>query len=141
MKRFHHLGFLSYDAKQSAKYLETYYGSAEWTYMEAEFKQDCLDVGKEFKIFVAFAELDGKPIEIIQPISGDESYLMTALKSRGPGFHHIAYMYDSEEERRKDIDKMVADGFTIVHAAERVKGHGTHYLVAPDNSSVIEVKC
>lgn len=141
MKRLHHIGVLTHDIAKTVEYYNTLYGEMNWSYDEScHFPQECLDVGYEFTIKSAHGNAGDFVIELIQPLAGENSYLWKATDER-TGLHHIAYMYDSETERRADIDKLVAQGFTIVHAAERLPGHGTHYLVAPDNSVVFELKC
>lgn len=141
MKKLHHIGVLTHDIAKTVEYYNTLYGDVQWSYDErCHFPQECLDVGNEFVIKSAHGDVGDFVIELIEPLDGERSYLWIAANER-EGLHHIAYMYDNEPERQTDIARLVEKGFTIVHAAERLPGHGTHYLVAPNNSVVFELKC
>lgn len=70
---------------------------------------------------VAFLELEGTRIELLEPTSPD-SPIALALEKRGPGVHHLAFQVDAVEARMKDL---AAGGARLLSDAPKPGAHGT----------------
>lgn len=137
--QFDHIGLLVKDCEKTTKIFNTLFGPIEWEYIDYQFPEEVLFIGKAFEIRTANATIDGKKIEIIEPIKGEDSYMMTHLKSHGEGLHHLAYKFDTEEERKEAVDRLLAAGNIAVHASERRPGHKSHYIVSPAGGMIFEL--
>ena len=139
MMHFDHVGLLVKDCEKATKIFDVMYGSVKWDYVEYTFTAEVMTVGKPFVIKTANAEINGVKVEIIEPTSGEDSYMMEYLRSNGEGLHHIAYRFDTEEERSKKVEELLAQGNITVHASERRPGHKSHYIAAPYGGMVFEL--
>jgi len=136
---FDHYGLLVKDCEKATKIFDALYGPIEWQYVDYQFPAEVLFVGKPFEIKTANAVVDGKKLELIEPTKGEESYMMTYLREHGEGLHHFAYRFDTEEERKEAVDRLLAAGNVAVHASERRPGHKSHYIASPDGGMVFEL--
>lgn len=137
--QFDHYGLLVKDCRKATGIFDALYGPIEWEYVEYKFSKEVLFVGAPFEIKTANAVVDGKKIEIIEPIRGEDSYMMTYLKTKGEGLHHFAYRFDTEEERSQTVNRLLDAGNITVHASERRPGHKSHYMASPDGGMVFEL--
>lgn len=136
---FDHCGLLVHDCEKATKIFDTLHGPSDWNYMTYTFSAEVLTVGKPFVIKTANAVVDGKKLELIEPIEGEDSYMMTYLRENGEGLHHFAYRFDTEEERSQVVDRLLKEGNVAVHASERRPGHRSHYIASPNGGMVFEL--
>ena len=139
MMHFDHYGLLVRNAEKAAAFFDSMYGKAEWEYIDYAFPKEVLTVGEPFVIRTANAVVDGKKIEIIEPLEGECSYMMTYIKEKGEGLHHFAYRFDTEAERSAKVEELIKGGGVAVHASERRPGHRSHYIAGPDGGMVFEL--
>lgn len=137
--QFDHIGLLVKDCEKATKIFDTLYGSSDWQYVDYQFSKEVLSVGEPFSIRTANAVIDGKKLELIEPLSGEDSYMMTYLRTSGEGLHHFAYRFDTEEERSEAVKRLLDAGNIAVHASERRPGHKSHYIASPDGGMVFEL--
>lgn len=138
--KFDHLGFIVKDAKRTTKFIESVVGPVEWKIADYTFPQDCMIVGKAFKIRTYNGIIAEDWFEIIEPLEGEGSYFMNYVQNSPGGFHHIAYSFPDTESCDKKVQEMQDQGYVIVHASERVPGHKTYYMSLPERSPSIEFK-
>lgn len=136
---FDHIGLLVKDCVKATKIFDSLYGPVDWEYIEYSFPKEVLFIGEPFEIRTANAMVDGKKLELIEPMKGENSYMMTYLKTNGEGLHHFAYRFDTEKEREEAVRRMLAAGNVAVHASERRPGHKSHYIASPDGGMVFEL--
>ena len=139
MMHFDHVGLLVKNCENATKIFDAMYGQLEWDYINYKFGAEVLFVGKPFEIKTANTVINDTKFEIIEPISGDDSYMMQYLRENGEGLHHIAYRFDTEEERSKKVEELLAKGNVAVHASERRPGHKSHYIASPNGGMVFEL--
>lgn len=137
--QFDHFGLLVKDCEKATKIFDSLYGTIDWQYVDYSFPKEVLFVGEPFEIKTANAVVDGKKLELIEPVSGENSYMMTYLRTNGEGLHHFAYRFDTEEERSEAVGRLLKAGNVAVHASERRPGHKSHYIAAPDGGMVFEL--
>lgn len=139
MMKINHIGLLAPDCKKAAEYIDEMLGKQSWEYFDFFFPQDTVFIGKQFHIKTAVANFGPMDFEILQPYDGEGSYLQTALEENGPGLHHIAYFFDTIPELEEYLKKLEADGYVKLHHTERLEGHPTIYVQAPDKSMIYEL--
>ena len=139
MMKINHIGLLAPDCKKAAEYIDEMLGKQSWEYFDFFFPQDTVFIGKQFHIKTAVANFGPMDFEILQPYDGEGSYLQTALEEHGPGLHHIAYFFDTIPELEAHLKKLEADGYVKLHHTERLEGHPTIYVQAPDKSMIYEL--
>lgn len=138
-QHFDHYGLLVKDCKQAAHFFDAMYGTIKWEYIPYEFSAKVLTVGAPFEILTANAEVDGKKLELIEPLQGEDSYMMQYLRQNGEGLHHFAYRFDTEPERMKKVTELLDAGGVAVHASERRPGHKSHYIADPKSGMIFEL--
>lgn len=136
---FDHYGLIVKDCEKATKIFDSLYGPIEWSYAEYQFPAEVMFVGAPFEIKTANAIVDGKKLELIEPVKGEDSYMMTYLRTNGEGLHHFAYGFNTEEERKAMVDKLLSEGNVTVHASERRPGHKSHYIMSPNGGMVFEL--
>jgi hypothetical protein len=62
-----------------------------------------------FNARIGFGFTGGVLIELVQPLDGDESVFTEALKTRGPGYHHVMLREDYDTAHAR----LSAQGFTV----------------------------
>ena len=139
MMKINHIALLAPDCKKAAEYIDEMLGKQSWEYFDFFFPQDTVFIGKQFHIKTAVANFGPMDFEILQPYDGEGSYLQTALEEDGPGLHHIAYFFDTIPELEEHLKKLEADGYVKLHHTERLEGHPTIYVQAPDKSMIYEL--
>lgn len=139
MMHFDHIGLLVKNCERATKIFDTMYGPIEWDYINYAFPAEVLTVGKPFEIKTANAVINATKVEIIEPVSGEDSYMMEYLRENGEGLHHLAYRFDTEEERIRKVEELLAQGNIAVHASERRPGHKSHYIASPDGGMIFEL--
>lgn len=138
MMKLNHVGLLAKDCEAAAKAIDAMYGKLEWEYFDFFFPQECVAIGKQFHIKTAVAGFGPMDFEILQPYGGEGSYLQEALEERGPGLHHFAYFFDTVSEMEEHVKKLEEAGYVRLHDTERLPGHPTIYLQAPDRCIIYE---
>lgn len=139
MMRLDHIGLLAENCEESAKHIDTMVGALKWTYFDFLFPQDTVMIGQQFRIKTAVASFGPMDFEILQPYDGEGSYLQQALIEKGPGLHHLAYFFDTIPEMNAHVEKLETAGYQRLHDTERLVGHPTIYLQAPDKSIIFEL--
>jgi len=139
MMQLNHIGILAENCEEAARYIDGMLGDLKWEYFDFFFPQKTVFIGKQFRIKTAVANFGVLDFEILQPYDGEGSYLQEALQELGPGLHHIAYFFDTIEEMQRHVDLLEAQDYLRVHHTERLPGHPTLYLQAPDKSMIYEL--
>ena len=134
---FWHNGVLTPDIEKTIEFLCLASGTTtdKWTIMELEFPQADMVTGDGGKLRAAFGRVDGMVIELLQPMD-DKSYHAKALKVRGPGFHHNAYICEKDQD--KLIADLVASGGRIVWEMKHEEDHAC-YVEAAGGNIVLEI--
>ena len=122
------------------KFIESVVWAVEWRKEEYTFPQDCMIVGKAFKIRTYNGIIAGDLFEIIEPVEGEGSYFINYVQNAAGGFHHIAYSFPDTDSCDRKVREMQNQGYIIVHASERIPGHKTYYMSLPEGSPTIELK-
>ena len=139
MMKLNHIGLLAEDCQEAVRHINSMLGELDWEYFDFFFPQETVNIGKQFHIKTAVANFGPMDFEILQPYDGEGSYLQEALKEKGPGLHHLAYFFDTIPEMMEHVAKLEAEGYQKLHDTERLKGHPTIYLQAPDRSMIYEL--
>lgn len=139
MMKLNHIGLLAENREDAVKYINSMLGELKWEYFDFFFPQEKVFIGKQFHIRTAVANFGPMDLEILEPYDGEGSYLYEALKESGPGLHHIAYFFDTVEEMQLHLDKLEKQGYVRLHDTERLEGHPTIYVQAPDKSMIYEL--
>ncbi|MDR0490407.1 MAG: VOC family protein [Oscillospiraceae bacterium] len=111
---FWHNGILTRDIDKTIDFLCAASDAPreKWSVMEIDFPQSNMANGDGGKLRAAFGRVGGVVTELLQPLD-DKSYHAKALKLRGPGFHHIAYICD-DDEQKEALTSIVSEGGRIV---------------------------
>lgn len=139
MMKINHIGLLAPDCKEAAAYIDKMLGKLEWEYFDFFFPQETVFIGKQFHIRTAVANFGPMDFEILSPYDGEGSYLQGALEQNGPGLHHIAYFFDTIPELEEHLSMLESQGYVKLHHTERLEGHPTIYVQAPDKSVIYEL--
>ena len=111
--QFWHTGILTHDIDSAIDFICAAFSSThdKWTIMEAEFPQSKMIRGSGGKLRIAFGRVGGTVIELLQPLD-DTSYHAHTLKTRGPGFHHNAYICGDDLD--STIETLTLQGGRVV---------------------------
>jgi len=134
---FWHSGVLTPDIDKTVDFFCAASGIARdrWSIRESEFPQSKMVSGNGGKLRVAFARIGGTAIELLQPLD-DISYHAHALKARGPGFHHNAYV--CEENMDETLAALYAAGGRPVWELRSGDEHAC-YVETADGGLVMEI--
>jgi len=135
--QFWHNGVLTPDIDKTIDFICASSGSQreKWTIMEIEFPQSKMANGNGGKLRAAFGRVGGIVVELLQPLD-DLSYHSGALKARGPGFHHNAYI--CEKNLDEVLEGLIKAGGKIVW--EFVDNdRRACYVEAPGGNLVLEL--
>ena len=135
--KFWHNGVLTSDIDKTIDFFCAIPGASrdKWTIMEIEFSQADMATGDGGKLRAAFGRVGGIVVELLQPLD-DNSYHAKALKARGPGFHHNAYI--CEDNQDEVVNALLADGGRIVWEFKRENERAV-YVESADGSAVLEI--
>ena len=139
MMKLNHIGLLAKDCEEAVKHINEILGELNWEYFDYFFPQETVFIGKQFHLKTAVANFGPMDFEILQPYDGEGSYLQWALEELGPGLHHIAYFFDTVDEMMEHVEKLEKNGYVKLHYTERLEGHPTIYVQAPDKSMIYEL--
>lgn len=139
MMKLNHIGLLAKDCEEAVKHINEILGELNWEYFDYFFPQETVFIGKQFHLKTAVANFGPMDFEILQPYDGKGSYLQGALEELGPGLHHIAYFFDTVDEMMEHVEKLEKNGYVKLHYTERLEGHPTIYVQAPDKSMIYEL--
>ena len=139
MMKLNHIGLLAKDCEEAVKHINEILGELNWEYFDYFFPQETVFIGKQFHLKTAVANFGPMDFEILQPYDGEGSYLQGALEEIGPGLHHIAYFFDTVDEMMEHVEKLEKNGYVKLHYTERLEGHPTIYVQAPDKSMIYEL--
>ena len=137
--KLNHIGLLAKDCEEAVKHINEILGELNWEYFDYFFPQETVFIGKQFHLKTAVANFGPMDFEILQPYDGEGSYLQGALEELGPGLHHIAYFFDTVDEMMEHVEKLEKNGYVKLHYTERLEGHPTIYVQAPDKSMIYEL--
>ena len=134
---FWHNGILTHDVDKTIDFLCAATGAPRdgWTVMEIDFAQSCMIKGAGGKLRAAFSRVGGVVIELLQPLD-DHSYHAGALKARGPGFHHNAYVCENDQD--ETLARLVKAGGKIVWEFLN-EGEHACYVEAGGGNAVLEI--
>ena len=139
MMKLNHIGLLAKDCEEAVKHINEILGELNWEYFDYFFPQETVFIGKQFHLKTAVANFGPMDFEILQPYDGEGSYLQGALEELGPGLHHIAYFFDTVDEMMEHVEKLEKNGYVKLNYTERLEGHPTIYVQAPDKSMIYEL--
>ena len=139
MMKLNHIGLLAKDCEEAVKHINEILGELNWEYFDYFFPQETVFIGKQFHLKTAVANFGPMDFEILQPYDGEGSYLQGALEELGPGLHHIAYFFETVDEMMEHVEKLEKNGYVKLHYTERLEGHPTIYVQAPDKSMIYEL--
>lgn len=131
-----HMGILTPDIDQTLDTICAVPGAdrSAWTLGEIAFSPDEMVTGEGGRLKTAFGRMGGVAVELLEPLD-ERSYHAAALKKRGPGFHHAAYVCGNELDAV--IDAALAAGARIVWEARHGDEH-VCYMESADGGSVFE---
>lgn len=134
---FWHAGIITSDIEKTLDTLCAMPGAKreDWSVFEMEFKAEEMLTGTGGKLKVAAGRVDGIIHELIEPLD-EASYHAEVLKSRGSGFHHLAYVCENNYEDA--IAGILKAGGSIVWEALHEGEHVT-YVASEDGGSVWEI--
>ncbi|SHI14372.1 Glyoxalase/Bleomycin resistance protein/Dioxygenase superfamily protein [Sporobacter termitidis DSM 10068] len=135
--KFWHIGILTPDVEKTLDALCAMSGGRRgvWQIGEIEFPSSEMITGSGGRLKTAVGRMGGIVYELIQPLD-EHSFHAAALKRRGPGLHHAAYVCG--EELDADVASCIAAGAQIVWEARHGEEH-VCYLEAKDGGSVLEL--
>ena len=135
--KFWHNGVLTPDIDKTIEFLSTANGTSpdKWTILELEFLQANMVTGGGGKLRAAFGRVGDIAIELLQPLD-DKSYHAHSLKTRGPGFHHNAYV--CEDNMEEILADLIATGGKPVWEMRRGDEHAC-YVEAQGGNIILEI--
>ena len=135
--KFWHNGILTVDLEKTIEFLGAAGGMPreKWTIMEAEFRQANMLAGDGGKLRIAFGRVGGIVTELLQPQDAT-SYHAKALKARGPGYQHCAYICEDDQE--EVISELQKTGGRIVWDFKNGNERAC-YVESADGSAVLEI--
>ncbi len=139
MMKLNHVGFLAENCEEAAAYVDKVFGPLNWEFFDIYFPPETVFIGKEIKLKTAVANFGPCDFEILAPYDCPGAYLYDCLKEKGPGLHHLAYFFDTVPEMNEKAAELEAAGYKRLHYTERLPGHPTMYLQAPDESMIYEL--
>ena len=134
---FWHNGILTSDVDNTIAFLCAASGAPrdKWTVMDIDFPQSKMLCGDGGTLRVAFGRVGGVVIELLQPLD-DCSYHAKALRTRGAGFHHNAYV--CEDNMDEALASLLAGDGRKVWEFRDGDEHAC-YIEADDGSAVLEL--
>jgi catechol 2,3-dioxygenase-like lactoylglutathione lyase family enzyme len=111
----HHVGFIVHDLEKTMKRLADSQGIKPWSIYTIKPDNPIIR-GKQapsFSAKFAMALLGNTVIELISPYEGEGIY-SEFLKEKGEGFHHIAFMFPSQEELDKELSAREKNGAEVL---------------------------
>lgn len=75
---------------------------------------------EEQKVNIAFLDISGVHIELLEPLSPD-SPISKFLEKRGEGIHHLSFEVD---ELEKELARLKSEGFQLIDEKPRVGAGG-----------------
>ena len=132
-----HSGVLTADVYETIDFLCAASGVSrdKWTIMDVDFPQSKMVSGDGGKLRAAFGRVGGAVVELLQPLD-DKSYHAQALKTRGPGFHHNAYICGDDLDNV--LDTLIARGGRVLWEFQDGDEHAC-YVEADGGSVVLEL--
>lgn len=121
IKALDHISIAVHDVAEAAAFFEKSFG------LKVAHTEDIPEQG----VKVAFIELGGVSIELIQPLD-ESSSLHKYLSKRGPGMHHIALNVDDIESC---LANMKATGSRLIDEIPRKGAHGKKIAFVYPNKS------
>lgn len=78
---------------------------------------------------MAFGKIGGMEVELIQPVEGNETYMLEEIKAKGTGMSHAGFVCDSLEQMEEMAQELRDAGYEEVHHAIEVgpAGDGGNY--------------
>ena len=134
---FWHNGILTSDVYKTMDFLNQASNSdrSKWTVMDIDFPQSKMLAGGGGKLRAAFGRVGGIVVELLQPLDNN-SYHAKALKTRGPGFHHNAYICETSMDETKGA--LLSAGGRIVWEFQDGHDHAC-YIEAGGSDVVLEL--
>ncbi len=135
---FHHTCFLVRDIEASAQLLAKSL-DVTWNLWTIEPSRAWLhgrEVSMTFR--VAIAEVGGSNMELITPISGESLYLQD-LATRGEGFHHTCFAYDSMQALEHAREELTRQGCTCEQRGEIGGAGAFDYFRVPGLDGLFEL--
>ena len=135
--KFWHNGILTADLEKTIEFLSAADRTPreKWTIMDADFQQSNMLAGDGGKLRIAFGRVGGVVTELLQP-QDNTSYHVKALKARGPGYQHCAYICEDDQE--EVISALIKTGGRIVWDFKNGNERAC-YVEAADGNSVLEI--
>lgn len=134
---FWHIGILTPDIGKTLDTLCAMPGTHrdDWSIMEIDFPPSEMRTGAGGKLKAAMGRVGGIVYELLEPLDA-HSYHAAALKKRGPGFHHAAYVCG--DDLAATVSSCIDAGARIVWEAQH-GGEHVYYLESADGGSIFEL--
>jgi catechol 2,3-dioxygenase-like lactoylglutathione lyase family enzyme len=134
---FWHVGILTPDIEKTLGTLCAVPGCSrdKWTVLEVDFAPSDMVAGAGGKLKIAFGRMGSIVHELIEPLD-ETSYHAQALRQRGPGYNHTAYVCGDGLDAV--IASCVASGARIVWEARHGDEHAC-YVESADGGSLWEL--
>jgi len=135
--KFWHNGILTPDVDKTIDFLCAADGTLRenWSIVEIDFPQQKMITGDGGKLRAAFGRVGDVVIELLQPLD-DLSFHSKALKARGPGFHHNAYI--CEHNMDEVLAALISEGGRKVWEFQNGNEHAC-YIEASGGNAVLEI--
>jgi methylmalonyl-CoA/ethylmalonyl-CoA epimerase len=105
LRKIEHLGIAVKSIDDSLKTFETLLGTTCYK------TEEVISEG----VKTAFLQIGESKIELLEATNPD-SPIAKYLEKKGPGIHHIAF---DVEDIYKEIDRLSAEGFTLIHSSPK----------------------
>lgn len=145
-QRRHHIGIIVPDMDQARAELRRLYGDLPGLDFVYEFRPDTVwtegvPVKEPVVLRICMLEwVDGKRMELLQPVEGMHYEHVTFLQRTGGGLHHVAYYVPGEYPQYRAF--LLEQGAKILFESETEDDRGYRrccYLKLPGNGLVVEV--
>ena len=107
-KEVNQIGILVKDVDKVAESWSQLFGMGPWRFVDVDHTAE---LGKLYKLRLAFTNIGPVQIELIQPVEG-ETWQAEYLEKVGEGLHHINFRVDDMD---KEVSNLVAQGAEVFY--------------------------
>ena len=136
LKRAVQIGVVVRDLGRTTELLSSLFGIGPFQFIELPSRADSKFVyrGKErhIKIRIAFAQVGGLELELVQPLEGDRNAFQDFLEQKGSGIHHILFEVDDMDAV---VETLSRDGVEVLQSGTGIRP-GTRWALL-DTSDLV----
>ena len=122
LKRAVQIGVVVRDLGQTTQLLSSIFGIEPFQFIEWPNRADLKYVyrGKEqhIKIRIAFAQVGGLELELVQPLEGDRNAFREFLEQKDGGIHHILFEVDDMDAV---VETLSRDGVKVLQSGTGIR--------------------